>query len=488
MATAFPRPLYTATIQEDDTVQVTVDGLVYEYASMNDAVAAIGKKADALSRPVKLTAIDPRSEQPETYFIVDTDGSVDLDPEPPAKTRAKRSRRSKSDAQGVTLADITEDAVIDSADAPESAESDSLPDENGLDPMPAPNESVPASGSTPAIRQAGILASTQNITKTSDSPSPSPVKEPSGTATENEAPAELGFAGWWNRTFKTALAPSAHERGLRTDEREREDQLQRDRRTRERIQRPLDSHHTIAVVQLKGGGGKTTMAYHLAATYGRVRGGNVLAIEINENQGTLAERSHDAGHERTTLDLIRNLDSLNRRISDLIRYIRPQGDDRFHVLAAPPEGTDRSRVDGSSVATSHELLQSLYGIMIMDTGNSAQATTWKAAVDVSDALVFVAHNREDDFDLLKATVKAVREAGYGNKISKSILAVINTATNNQDRIQRLTEYAQTEGITGTIVVPFEPTLQEGESFDYDRLQPETVAAYHEAVALLTDQL
>lgn len=488
MATAFPRPLYTATIQEDDTVQVTVDGLVDEYASMNDAVAAIGKKANALRRPVKLTAIDPRSEQPETYFIVDIDGSVDLDPDPPAKTRAKRSRRSKSTEQGVTLTDIIDDDANDPADAPEAVESDSNDHEEDLDPMPAPSERVPASGSTPAIRQAVTPAATPKRTKTSESPSSPPVEESSFTSSESEPPAELGFAGWWNRTFKTALAPSAHERRIRADDRDQEDQRRRDRSTRKRIQRPLDSHHTIAVVQLKGGGGKTTMAYHLAATYGRVRGGNVLAIEINENQGTLAERSHHAGHERTTLDLIRNLDSLNRRISDLIRYIRPQGDDRFHVLAAPPEGTDRSRVDGSSVTSSHELLQALYGIMIMDTGNSAQAPTWKAAVDVSDALVFVAHNREDDFNLLKATVKAVREAGYGDKITKSVLAVINTATDNQDRIHRLTDYAQDEGITGTIVIPFEPTLQEGEPFDYDRLQPETVDAYHEAVALLTDQL
>ena len=211
-------------------------------------------------------------------------------------------------------------------------------------------------------------------------------------------------------------------------------------------------------------------------------------MEINENQGTLAERSHPVQHERTTLDLIRNLDSLNRRVSDLVRFIRPQGDDRFHVLAAPPEGTDRSRVDGTSVKAAHELLQALYGIMIMDTGNSAQASTWKAAVEVSDALVFVAHNREDDFDLLRATVKAVREAGYGAKIQHSVLVVINTATNNEQRLERITDYANSENITGTVVVPFEPALQEGEAFTYDDLNPGTVTAYNEAAALLTDQL
>lgn len=488
----FDRPVYEATIQDNDSVKVTCDGVVNEYASMGAAAQALGDNARALGRPVKLIAIDPHSEQPRTHLVVGVDGGVDVDPDATAAARNKKSRRAASGSRAVTLEDIVpgEAPEDDSTLAEQGTEADQIdgdmpPTEDESTSPAVPHETLP----TAEDRAVAAPAEPEPAVRTVEPLAHGEATEPTTPESDDlVAPATEGFAGWCNRTFRTSMPPSAAERHSR-DQRTREhDRAVEDRGVRQRIQRPLETHRTIAVVQLKGGGGKTTTAYHLAATYGRIRGGNVLAIEINENQGTLAERSHSVEHERTTLDMIRNLDSLNRRFSDLVRYIRPQGDDRFHVLAAPPEGTDRSRVDGTSVKTAHELLQSLYGIMVMDTGNSAQASTWRAAVDVSDALVFVAHNREDDFDLLQATVKAVREAGYGDRITRSILVTINTATNNQERLRRISDYAAAEGLAGTVVVPFEPSLQEGEEFSYDRLHPETISAYNAAAALLTDQL
>ncbi|WP_272027631.1 hypothetical protein [Kocuria rosea] len=289
-----------------------------------------------------------------------------------------------------------------------------------------------------------------------------------------ESPARHGWRGWCNQTLGLSLSASPAEQASRA--------------RHVRIQRPLETHRTVAVLQLKGGGGKTTTAYHLAATAGRVRGGNILAGEFNENQGTLAERSLAGGHDRTTLDLIRNLETVTRRTAGLVRYVRPQGDDRIHVLASPPEGTDRTRVDGRSVRAAHETLRSLYSLILLDTGNSAQSSTWRAAVDVADSLVLVAHNREDDARLLEATVAAVAAEGHGQKLAGSVLVVSNTATNNTERLTRLRDYAQAVGLAGTVVIPFDKSLQEGRAFHYDALHPATVRAYEEAIATLIDQL
>ncbi|WP_104181675.1 hypothetical protein [Arthrobacter sp. B0490] len=297
---------------------------------------------------------------------------------------------------------------------------------------------------------------------------------PEVKAEKTAAPAREGFRGWLNTTFKANLAASPAEQASRA--------------RRARIQRPLETHCTMAVVQLKGGATKTTVAYHLAATYGRIRGGNILAGEFNENQGTLGERALAGAHDRTTLDLIRNLGTVTRRTSDLVRYIRPQGDDRIHVLASPPEGADRRRVDGTSVKAAHDVLLSLYNLILLDTGNSAQASTWQAAVDVADSLVFVAQNKADDFRLLEATIEGVKAQGHAAKFARSILVITNTAQPNTERLAQLKEYGTSIGLAAVVVVPLDRSLQEGQNFDYEALNPATRRAYEEATAALTDQL
>ena len=52
----------------------------------------------------------------------------------------------------------------------------------------------------------------------------------------------------------------------------------------------------------------------------------------------------------------------------------------------------------------------------------------------------------------------------------------------------LREYAEAVGLAGTVVIPFDKSLQEGRAFHYDALHPATVRAYEEATATLTDQL
>lgn len=489
-AEALGRPVCTATIGHDDAVNVTIDGVNRTFASMPDAIGFLAGTAGDLGRPVKVTAFDPSSTtQPEASLIVSEDGSVDADSSVPMKKRPPRRSTPRPAQAGINT-------------QREISAGNEVPVEIGSTPI----------GTAPTAESVLVIETAQN--EPSESPavirvpartvevSPEPVSElapkaqptpqpapaaiqvepgdariqlrPEVRAEKKAAPAREGWRGWLNATFKANLAPSAPEQ----DSRER----------RARIQRPLDAHRTMAVIQLKGGATKTTVAYHLAATYGRIRGGNILAGEFNENQGTLGERALAGSHDRTTLDLIRNLGTVTRRTSDLVRYIRPQGDDRIHVLASPPEGADRRRVDGTSVKAAHDVLLSLYNLILLDTGNSAQASTWQAAVDVADSLVFVAQNKEDDCRLLEATVEGVKAQGDADKFARSILVVTNTAQPNTERLTRLKEYGKTIGLAAVIVVPFDESLQEGRAFDYEALNPATRRAYEDATVALTNQL
>lgn len=472
MAEALSRPVCTATIGDDDTVIVVIDGVERHCDSMPEAITYLADTAKDLGRPLKVTAIDPSSPtNPESYLIVDADASVAEDSSVRTKRAPRRGTTHTAHAgtpgypdtvsAGNVAVDLTADnesPIAEHHDIEESAQNaPARPSaETGPEPLP---DVVPAAAPT-AIQV--------------EADDPRMRLRPEIPAEKALTPARKGWRGWMNAAFKTNLAPTAAE------------QANRDRRTR--IQRPLDSHRTVAVVQLKGGATKTTVAYHLAATYGRIRGGNILAGEFNENQGTLGERALAGSHDRTTLDLIRNLGSVTRRTSDLVRYVRPQGDDRIHVLASPPEGADRRRVDGNSVKAAHDVLLSLYSLILLDTGNSAQASTWRAAVDVADSLVFVAQNKADDCRLLEATVEGVKAEGHGDKLARSILVVTNTAQPNTERLAWLQEYGKAIGLAAIAVVPFDRSLQEGMAFNYDILNPATRHAYESATADLTDQL
>ncbi len=481
---ALARPVCTATIGDDDTVSVTVDGVDQTFGSMPEAIDFFAGTAGDLGRPVKITAYDSSSAtQPETHLIVNEDGSVDADTSVPVKKRPARrttprpAKAAASQPERPATADAAAPSVV----------------ENPLNEAQLQAAETQASdeAAQPSVEQSPVAPSTTS--NPSPEPVPVPQVEQSGPTTvqvepgderikprpevkaeKTAAPARKGFRGWLNATFKANLAASPAE--------------QADRERRARIQRPLETHCTVAVVQLKGGATKTTVAYHLAATYGRIRGGNILAGEFNENQGTLGERALAGSHDRTTLDLIRNLGTVTRRTSDLVRYIRPQGDDRIHVLASPPEGADRRRVDGTSVKAAHDVLASLYNLILLDTGNSAQASTWQAAVDVADSLVFVAQNKADDFRLLEATIEGVKAQGHTDKFTRSILVITNTAQPNGERLDQLKKYGESIGLAAVVVVPFDRSLQEGQDFDYEALNPATRRAYEEATAALTDQL
>ncbi|MBG6218734.1 MinD-like ATPase involved in chromosome partitioning or flagellar assembly [Arthrobacter sp. CAN_A6] len=490
-AEALTRPVCRATIRDDDTVSVTIDAVERTFASMPEAIGYLASTAGDLGRPVKVAALDPSSTtQPETHLIVSEDGSVDADSSVPAKKRPPRritpapgqSAPSSSsvtpatgeDADAVSRAPIEALPIFDTAATIEPAQHEpaDAPDKAGR-PVPVTG-TVPKSSPEPRVTpEAGL----QGTASTAIQVEPGDARiqlRPEVRAEKAAAPARVGWRGWLNATFKANLTASPAE------------QASRERRAR--IQRPLETHCTMAVVQLKGGATKTTVAYHLAATYGRIRGGNILAGEFNENQGTLGERALSGAHDRSTLDLIRNLDTVTRRTSDLVRYIRPQGDDRIHVLASPPEGADRRRVDGTSVKAAHDVLLSLYNLILLDTGNSAQASTWQAAVDVADSLVFVAQNKADDFKLLEATIEGVKAQGHAGKFARSILVITNTAQPNAERLAQLQEYGTSIGLAAVIVVPFDRSLQEGQDFDYEALNPATRQAYEEATAALTDQL
>lgn len=319
-----------------------------------------------------------------------------------------------------------------------------------------------------------------------DTPQPAPQRLSSGSSAydfatrrsanvDRLAPAEMGWRGGANRFFLTKLKPGAAEREYREQ--------------RAMIQRGLDGHRTVAMLNIKGGVGKSTSTFLVGATLGRIRGGHVLAWDNNENSGNLADRGAAANHSNTAIDLYEQIGHLNsvEHADKLVRYVRPQGDDRFDVLASQTEAADKETIDADAFRTMHRTLSTFYSQIVVDTGNASTAKTWQAAVDVADVLTIVATNKEDGARRAFKTIDALHKQGHTKKLSNSVAIINQPRKPSKKRLADLKE-GLAQHVREVVVIPWDASLDEGETITWELLYPETRTAVLRATAAIVEGL
>ncbi len=254
----------------------------------------------------------------------------------------------------------------------------------------------------------------------------------------------------------------------------------------EDVQRRLDGPRTVVVVNPKGGAHKTTATLLLAATMGIQRGGYTLAWDNNETRGTLGWRAPVAGHVRTAVDLLQEVDRFEDpalgRIGDLDRYVRYQGSTQFDVLASDEDAAGAATIGSSEFNRLHAALRRFYRIILVDTGNNMRASNWEAAVAAADELVIISTVREDTVASAVWLVDGLRERGFEAKIGNAVtlLAAPSRQTDPQLHAKTRSHFA---GLTREVLdVPYDRSLVSGARLNYQALQPETRESWLHASA------
>lgn len=286
-------------------------------------------------------------------------------------------------------------------------------------------------------------------------------------------PARTGWRGALNSALRLRLAPGAGE--------------ERARALNATVQKGLPGHRTAVVVNIKGGASKTTATYLLAATLGRVRGAMVLAWDNNENAGNLGDRAVSAVHSHTALDLLDHIEDFTtpERADQLAGYVRPQGENKFHVLASQNEAGTKEVIDAEAFRRMHAALRQFYQLAIVDTGNASTAPTWQAAVDVADVLVVAISNKEDAARRAFTTIDALRNEGYADKLANGVAIITQPRTASTQRLAEIQN--SLAGLVRTVVVvPFDRTLDDGGEIIWEALAPRTRQAYLQATAAVVE--
>lgn len=213
-----------------------------------------------------------------------------------------------------------------------------------------------------------------------------------------EEPARAGVRGAVNRLgFK--LAPDAAEQSVR------DDQLV--------VSQHWPGPRTIAVVNGKGGAGKTPSTILLSAVFAHYGGAGVLAWDNNQTRGTLGWRTETGTHDRTLLELLPEADRLlgtGAQSADLAHFVHHQPREKYDVLRSKPiRLAHENRVSPADVDAIHAVAAKFYRLIFIDSGNDESDPMWLRMIDHADQLVVATTTRADHAEAGALLLEALEE-------------------------------------------------------------------------------
>jgi MinD-like ATPase involved in chromosome partitioning or flagellar assembly len=246
---------------------------------------------------------------------------------------------------------------------------------------------------------------------------------------------------------------------------------------------------TIAVVNGKGGAGKTPTTINLAAVFARNGGAGVLAWDNNQTRGTLGWRTERGPHESTLLELLPQTGMLlgtGAQSADLARYVHHQTADKYDVLRSKPAVlANEQRITAEDVSRIHAVAAKYYRLIVIDSGNDETDPLWLQMIDHADQLVIATTTRDDHAEAGALLLEALAERDERSAgLARRAVAVVTQAdpkATDAD-IRHVADGFRTIA-RDVVTIPFDPTLVDG-IITFDVLRPETKRAWLAAAAAI----
>lgn len=244
---------------------------------------------------------------------------------------------------------------------------------------------------------------------------------------------------------------------------------------------------TIAVVNGKGGAGKTPTTALLAAVFARYGGAGVLAWDNNQTRGTLGWRTEQGPHDGTLLELLPKVEHLlgtGAQSADLAHYVHHQTRDRYDVLRSKPmELASAQRVDAEDVDSIHSVASKYYRMIFIDSGNDESDPMWRRMIDHTDQLVVATTTRDDHAEAGALLLEALSERDERSaQLAEQAVVIVNQADPKSDEadLERVaTGYRNLA--REAITIPFDTAMVDG-VLRYGSLRAATQRAWLEAAA------
>ncbi|WP_144797879.1 AAA family ATPase [Microbacterium paludicola] len=475
----FPR--IEALTHEDGTGALIVQGRRHDVTTPDvhqtraKLMQLAADQARALGRPVKVTT---GGVEPTYHLIVDEHAHVSEDTNPPTAAATRAAARAAAAQEVIT--DVPATIPLVGASAPERQ------------PEPAP-QPAPAPVIEPAVTVTAVTPPRPPLPTAQATAAPAsgagawtteaPVTRRDARTSflrqeQSEKPATQGLRGTLTRAG-IRMAPSAAERAERADERA--------------VSQHWPGPRTIAIVNGKGGAGKTPTTIMLSATFARYGGAGVLAWDNNQTRGTLGWRTEQGPHDGTLLDLLPQTERLlgtSAQAADLAHFVHHQTRDRFDVLRSKPVAlAHEQRITPDDVDAIHSVAAKYYRLIFIDSGNDESDPMWLRMIDHADQLVIATTTRADHAEAGALLLEdlAARDA-RSERLARDAVAVITQADPKATRADMQHVADGYSALTrAAVMIPHDAALVDGQ-ITYESLRPATQRAWLAAGAAVAGGL
>jgi MinD-like ATPase involved in chromosome partitioning or flagellar assembly len=295
---------------------------------------------------------------------------------------------------------------------------------------------------------------------------------PGGTALDGldqrdaASPARVGWREVIRRVTGIDLGPGkelAYEAGLR-----------------DRVRTPLGSAFPIAVLNLKGGVGKTAVVEGLGSTFADARDDRIIAVDLDA--GDLVDR-HGRRSPLSMADLIS--DDTVTRYSDVRAhtYMNSCG---LEVLGLPDYAHTNWRLGRGDVVKTFSILRKHYSVVLVDCDKALKSNVMEAVLPESRALVVVSSTSIDAIRKTRTTLEWLSNNGYRKLIGSTVLAINHIEPRKLDTVAAKELEHLSAHVAATVVLPFDRHVHEGKEIGLDKLSKDSRRCYLEMAAALAD--
>ncbi|MEZ0366578.1 MinD/ParA family protein [Mycobacterium sp. pUA109] len=251
---------------------------------------------------------------------------------------------------------------------------------------------------------------------------------------------------------------------------------------RDRIRASVETVFPVAVFNLKGDVGTTTVVEALGSTFADVRGDRVIAVDLDA--GDLADR-HGGRSPLGLFDLVTAGTATQYLDVRAHTHMNASG---LEVLGAGNDGHRARRVERDDFAKVFEKLRHHYSVVLTDCSKTLRSGVVQAALRRSRAIVVVSSAAIDAITRTRTTLDWLRNNGYQYLLESMVLAINQTEAGKPDAAvgAELEKISRQFPGARFVVLPFDRHLAEDSGLMLERLSKESRRGYLELAATLAD--